>query len=155
MATMVSRLLDAADALVERGPKSSAFRRRAVSTAYYAVFHALAKGCAGFVLPSERPSSDMYEQVYRALDHKPLKTAFGRDPLRSNDRLRSIGDLVIKLQSERHRADYLPPTNDVFSLNQAKDLVEQARRAVADIEALNDSDLGVLAVALLFKVRER
>jgi len=108
--TMVDRLLDLADQMVREGFESSATRRRAVSTAYYAVFHALAKSCASILLRSIDKHSDIYERVYRALDHGPLKNAFmTKDgPLKYRQTLRDIGELVIQLQSERHRADYTP-----------------------------------------------
>ena len=107
--TMVSLLLEAADRLVAEGPRSSAFKRRAVSTAHYAVFHALASVRADSLLESTDRDTDEYERVYRALEHGPLKSAFGREPLTDRDDFRRIGDLVISLQTERHRADYLPP----------------------------------------------
>src|SRR5215831_1344468 len=124
---MVERLLDLADQLVREGRRSSALRRRAVSTAYYAVFHALAKSCASILLPSMDRNSEIYERVYRALDHGPLKTAFmaKAGPLADRDSLQKIGNLVVRLQSERHRADYLPPNPSMF-LDSAKKLVDQA-----------------------------
>ena len=76
MPTMVARLLDLADQMVREGAKSSALRRRAVSTAYHAVFHALAKSCASILLPSVDRNSDTYHRMYRALDHGPLRAAF-------------------------------------------------------------------------------
>jgi uncharacterized protein (UPF0332 family) len=130
--TMVNRLLDLADQMVREGSASSAIRRRAVSTAYYAVFHALAKSCASILLPSIGRNSEIYERVYRALDHGPLKKAFMTKggPLKHRKSLRDIGELVIDLQSERHRADYLPPNTSIFSSDEAKTIVDQARRAV-------------------------
>jgi uncharacterized protein (UPF0332 family) len=151
--TMVSRLLDAADLLIENGRLSGAFRRRAVSTAYYAVFHALAKTCANTLL--SRKDIEDYTRVYRALDHGPLKNAFKEAPLRDQPNLREIGDLVILLQSKRHDADYLPPTDGIFSRATAKELVEQAREAVAKIEALDPKDRRKLAASLLFKKRQQ
>jgi hypothetical protein len=56
---MVDRLLDLADQMVREGSGSSALRRRAVSTAYYAVFHALAKSCASILLPSIGRNSEV------------------------------------------------------------------------------------------------
>ena len=78
MTTMASRLIDAADLLVQEGAHSSAFRRRAVSTAYYAVFHALAKHCADVLLQPIKRNSYEYEQVYRALQLGTLKSAFAK-----------------------------------------------------------------------------
>src|ERR1700730_5524120 len=138
---MVARLLDLADQLVREGTRSSALRRRAVSTAYYAVFHALAKSCASILLPSTDRNSEMYERVYRALDHGPLKAAFmiKGGPLKHRENLQKIGNRVVRLQSERHRADYLPPKKGMFR-DDAHYLVDQARRAVLEIEHLGDDD---------------
>jgi hypothetical protein len=154
MATMVGRLLDLADQLVR--DTSSALRRRAVSTAYYAVFHALAKSCAGILLPSSIDrKSDAYQRIYRALDHGPLKAAFGAGagPLRDRVPLKKIGEVVIQLQSERHRADYMPPSKAFFPQNQAETLIARARKAVMEIEALSNEDRVALATWLLFKSR--
>ena len=154
MSTMVERLLDLADQLVREGRRSSALRRRAISTEYYAVFHALAKCCASILLPSMDRNSEIYERVYRALDHGPLKAAFmaKAGPLADRDSLQKIGNLVVRLQSERHRADYLPPNPNMF-LESARKLVDQARRAVSEIERLSDDDRIALAALLLFKSR--
>jgi uncharacterized protein (UPF0332 family) len=151
---MVSLLLEAADTLLKERPRSSAFKRRAVSTAYYAVFHALAKLCAENLLHSVARNTDEYSRVYRALEHGSLKTAFGKEPLRDHAELRKIGDLVVPLQSERYRADYLPPIKNVFSQQETRKLLEQARQAVSQIEALNSQDRRTLATCLLFRARQ-
>jgi uncharacterized protein (UPF0332 family) len=153
--SMVSLLLEAADKLLEERPRSSAFKRRAVSTAYYAVFHALAKLCAETMLHPAGRTTEEYARVYRALEHGPLKTAFEKEPLRSHGALRKIGDLVVALQSERHRADYLPPIKNVFSQRETKKLIDQARQAVSEIEALNSQDRRTLATCLLFRLRQQ
>lgn len=152
--SMVARLLDLAEQLVQEGERSSALRRRAVSTAYYAVFHAMAKSCASILVPAVDRSSEAYERVYRALDHGALKSAFViKGPLRERESLRRIGDLVITLQSERHKADYLPPNQRPFSSEDAQKLVLQARMAVSEIECLSEQDRCSLAIWLLFKNR--
>jgi uncharacterized protein (UPF0332 family) len=48
--TMVERLLALAEELADKSGKSLTLKRRAVSTAYYAVFHTLAKLCADELL---------------------------------------------------------------------------------------------------------
>jgi uncharacterized protein (UPF0332 family) len=154
MATMVDRLLDLADQMVGEGARSSALKRRAVSTAYYAVFHALAKSCAGTLLPSDDGNSEVYQRVYRALDHGPLREAFAsKGPLKDRDNLKRIGELVVELQSQRERADYMPPTKGLFSQKSAESLVDQARLAVSEIEGLSDEDRIALAGWLLLKSR--
>lgn len=154
MPTMVARLLELADQMAREGAKSSALRRRAVSTAYYAVFHALAKSCAGILLPSIDRNSDTYQRVYRALDHGPLRAAFTTTgPLKDRDTLQKIGELVVQLQSERHRADYMPLSKGLISRSKAETLVERARQAVFEIERLSNEDRIALATCLLFKSR--
>jgi hypothetical protein len=154
---MVGRLLDLADQLVQDGAWSSTLKRRAVSTAYYAVFHALAKSCASILLPSVDRTSDAYQRVYRALDHGPLKAAFAASagPLRDRSPLQKIGEVVVQLQSERHRADYMPPSKAFFPLNQAEELIGKARQAVMEIENLSTEDRVALATWLLFKSRSQ
>jgi hypothetical protein len=153
---MVGRLLDLADQLGREGVRSSALRRRAVSTAYYAVFHALAKSCASILLPSVDRNSDAYRRVYRALDHGPLRAIFApTGPLRDREPLQKIGEVVVQLQSERHRADYMPPSKDFFSPNQAESLIGKARQAVKEIETLSSRDRIALATWLLFKSRSQ
>ncbi|MEF2073895.1 hypothetical protein [Consotaella aegiceratis] len=151
--TMVDRLLSAAETLLAERPKSSAFRRRAVSTAYYAVFHSLARICVGNLAPGLSRGSEEYLRVYRALDHGPIKTVFNQSPLKENPNLRRIGSVVARLQSERLRADYLPPDPMLFSFSEAKDLVEQVRQIITDLGALQVQDRRLLAICLLFKTR--
>lgn len=153
MATMVERLLDIAAEMIARHPGSSAARRRAVSTAYYAAFHSLAQLCADELLPEAEISSLDYERVYRALEHGVLKTAFQveKSPLRQRRSLRQIGELIVPLRSERFKADYLPPRPGVFTRTKAEDLVDQARSVVKELAKLKPDDRRSLATHLLFK----
>jgi hypothetical protein len=89
------------------------------------------------------------------LDHGPLKARFDNDQLlRTHATIREIGNLVVILQSARQRADYLPPIRNVFSPDQVRELVDQARQAVDKIEALEPNERRTLAIALLFKDRQ-
>ena len=154
-ATLVSRLLDAADTLLKRRPGSAAFRRRAVSTAYYALFHALAKLCAESLLPAGAGHrAPEYARVYRALDHGPIKSAFNQSPLTDSSKLRTIGTLAVELQSSRHRADYYPPDDRLFPLASATDLIDKARQAIAELEQLTEDERRTIATCLLFKQRQ-
>jgi hypothetical protein len=153
MATMVERFLDIAEQLIASNPRSSAARRRTVSTAYYAAFHSLAQLCADELLPDVEAGSLDYERVYRALEHGTLKTAFRveQSPLRQRPSLRQIGDLIVPLRTERFRADYLPPMPGVFTRTKAEELIAQARSLVRQLEALGTVDRRSLATYLLFK----
>ncbi|MCC6737019.1 MAG: hypothetical protein IT534_12945 [Bauldia sp.] len=152
---MASSLIDAADALLQEGGRSVVFRRRAVSTAYYAVFHALAKLTADYVTRSAGRSTMEYERAYRAMAHTALRSAFANAPLVEHPRVREIGQIVVRLQAERERADYLPPGAAPFPTDVVRILLDRARDAVAAIESLRLSDESVrlLAVTLLFRDR--
>ena len=151
--TMVERLLALAEELAENSGKSLTLRRRAVSTAYYAVFHALAKLCAHELLGDRIDlRSQEYVRVYRSLEHGTLKTAFNAPPLNRVVTLQKIGSSVVELQSERIRSDYLPP-QPLYSRDQCRDLVESAKSAIGAIAALSQGDRRSLAVSLLFKNR--
>jgi hypothetical protein len=151
--TMVERLLALAEELAENSGRSLTLRRRAVSTAYYAVFHALAKLCANELLGGRIDvHSQEYVRVYRALDHGTLKTAFNAPPLNRAAPLQKIGSSVVELQSERIRSDYLP-SQSLYTRDQCRDLVDSAKSAVGNIAALSQSDRRSLAVSLLFKNR--
>lgn len=153
--TMVSRLLDAAETLLKEKPHSAAFRRRAASTAYYAHFHALAKVCASALLPSAKRDSDEYSRIYRALEHSAVGSAFRREPLSRHDVFKKIGEVSERLRTERERADYLPPSASLFTVEEAQEILGLAREVVAVVEGLNLEKRQLLASFLILKTRER
>lgn len=175
--TMAEALLDLAEELAGRdiagssGDKTrrAVVRRRAISTAYYAVFHALTRLCAKELLTGSRPAPE-YEIVYRALNHGSLKEAFNKEPLRSNPALKEIGNRVIELQTARNLADYLPIGR--FNRSRAADekirgdddkirppsiscrkLVQAAQSTLKLIADLSSDDRRTLAVYLILKSR--
>lgn len=157
MGTHVGRLLDLADALIDQHPRSSAVKRRAVSTAYYAAFHALMRTCADALLPDQGRDTAEYERVYRALDHGSMKNAFQAtgSPLRQSKHLSRIGELIVPLQSARMQADYAPPRINFYEADQARDFVAQAREIVSRLDALPAEAKLTLAVHLIFKDRSK
>jgi uncharacterized protein (UPF0332 family) len=153
--TMAERLLWLAkemNSMALRGRPS--VQRRAVSTAYYAVFHAIAGLCAEGILPEKEGLDDTreFERVYRALEHGSLKREFTQTPLKDNEYLNKIGALVVRLQSERHKADYLPPKR-LYSFDEASKLIESAGLAMELLEKLDAGNRRILAITLLFKNR--
>lgn len=171
---MIEALLELAEELARQGTAGSpgrredrirraVFRRRAVSTAYYAVFHALTRLCAKELLSRSKPATDEYELVYRALNHGPLKDAFNREPLRTVPSLKQIGERVIELQTARNLADYVPMGR--FNKSRAADekpkpptlscrkLVSSAKSTTRLIDSLSPDDRRTLAVYLIFKNR--
>ena len=151
--TMIERLMALAEELAEKSDRSPTLRRRAVSTAYYAVFHALAELCANELLGSETGKrSTEHVRVYRSLEHGTLKTAFAAPPLNGLATLQKIGNRVVRLQSERIRSDYLPQQS-LYTIDQSVDLVRSARTAILSLATLSLGERRTLAVSLLFKNR--
>ena len=80
--------------------------RRAVSTAYYAVFHSLAHTAAGLLIG--RKSSAAWHQVHRALEHGNAKSACQnkQSMQRFPHEIKEFADAFVDLQGARYQADY-------------------------------------------------
>lgn len=107
-----SDLLDTAYVLLSSagGKPTEASLRRAVSSAYYALFHCLSRECADLLIGgsgSDR-SDAAWRQVYRALEHGPAKTkcrkqeAIRKFPVE----IQIYASTFVELQEKRHSADY-------------------------------------------------
>jgi hypothetical protein len=118
-------LLEQADRLVAApvvGAPRQADLRRAISTAYYALFHAILTQAADDFVKQVHRQTARYELVYRSVSHKLLRTlcedvgkrtlpgkyakyapagGFGPD-------LVAVATAFVDLQEKRHSADYDP-----------------------------------------------
>ena len=85
--------------------------RRAVSAAYYAVFHELARTCADALVgktKAKRPNKAWVE-VYRGLDHGTAKNACNAAAnVAFPQGIKDFSDAFKQLQAARHAADYDP-----------------------------------------------
>ncbi|WP_298959479.1 hypothetical protein [uncultured Methylobacterium sp.] len=152
---LVYDLLDIADALAEQTGRRNlqkAAMRRAVSSAYYAVFHGLCFICARSLDVWTRDAK-LVEPVYRLLDHGQVKNRLaGRDAVELGPVIVGISAAFADLQERRHRADYSPPGLEVHRA-ETRNTVARARKTVADLESLNDDQRRRLAVLLITKTR--
>ena len=85
--------------------------RRAVSTAYFALFHALARQCADFWIGGKGAdrSSRAWAHAYRTLEHGHAKSRCMSSGTRSfPEEIQNFADVFVRLQNQRHRADYDP-----------------------------------------------
>jgi hypothetical protein len=118
-------LLDQAERLIASRGGSVARQvdlRRAISSAYYALFHTVATGASDDLVGRTHRHTARYQLVYRSVEHRSLlrlctdvsKTklpekyanhqpqgGFGSDLL-------AFADTVVELQEKRNRADYDP-----------------------------------------------
>lgn len=93
------------------GKPKQANLRRATSTAYYAMFHALAHCCADLLVGASKSSrsNEAWHQTYRSLEHGAVKNACAsaiikKFPLEIQD----FAALFVSMQKKRHDADYNP-----------------------------------------------
>ncbi|MCY4184321.1 MAG: hypothetical protein OXD45_03260 [Rhodobacteraceae bacterium] len=106
-------LIAIARELVNRDHPRQAYLNRAMSTAYYAMFHALCRNCADTLVgPEGTPdrSSHAWNQAYRAVEHGYAKNQCKRKPVmdRFPETIRNFAVYFVTLQELRHEADYDP-----------------------------------------------
>ncbi|MDX2155656.1 MAG: hypothetical protein SFW09_04015 [Hyphomicrobiaceae bacterium] len=127
--------------------------RRAVSTAYYALFLSLAKDSADLLVGAGRDRPEKaWSQVHRSLQHGDAKSACHQARnLGFPHEIKICCAIFIELQEMRHRADYDPD----YRLSRAVALqaVDMAERAIRSLRAAPRLDRKAFAVLLLFKRR--
>lgn len=133
---------------------NQALLRRAASTAYYAIFHALAARCASTLVAYSGSDWDTYTLVYRALEHHSSRRLFeGRDVASSyGPDIATLASAFVNLQQARIQADYLPQPFPLGRL-QVAELVEQARNACHIVDRIPAKQMRRLAVQLIIKRR--
>jgi hypothetical protein len=159
------QLLDQADDLADpaEGEPSEADLRRAVSSAYYAVFHRLTDLMVTAV--GENLEADARQALRRLPQHGAMKALFdwiergsaprtkpGADPLVAAVRDGALGAVPLatdfkQLQERRHAADYdhLSP----FEALDAADEIDRADLSIEVIDGLPDPSRHALAVLML------
>jgi uncharacterized protein (UPF0332 family) len=140
-------------AKASKGKPKRADLRRAVSSAYYALFHAIAEDAANLLVGVRVNALDKaWAQAYRALEHGAAKNACKEvRNLGFPTELAVVAELFISLQEKRHSADYDP----MLTLSRA-DAMEWISLATTAIEALSKADRGhrkAFAVHVLMKRR--
>lgn len=130
-----------------------AFMRRAVSTAYYAVFHALSRMCADELIGGGRAKTPAWGRVYRGIDHQAAKKALLSPEAGSiSPAVVAFGRAFASLQEARHEADYNPVFFGYF-YEETRAQIERARQAIDDLNAMSSDDRRTLATLVLFKPR--
>lgn len=112
--------------------------RRAVSTAYYAMFHALAKCGADSLVGSAgaQRSDEAWKQAYRALDHGFVRKACDKKDIFTKfpSEIQDFANLFLEMQVKRHKADY-DPNEKLFKsavlvdINRVESVVEKFKTA--------------------------
>ena len=128
--------------------------RRAISTAYYAMFHALMENNADMLYGQEtgQPKSRGWTAIYRTLTHTRAKTKLAPHNLSDfPDAVTDFAATFLDLQQQREDADYNP--NAIFTYSGTVNAINRAANDISNLFDTNDDDLKVLAAHLLFDNR--
>lgn len=125
---------------------------RAISTAYYALFHALAEFCGRELVGAWSPWAS-FRLIYRSLDHGPARKVFETFRMSADvsDDMKRIGESFRLLQKLRHEADYDPGFR--MTRRETEDLIEQAHEAIETLGRLGAEERKLLAVRLIGRTR--
>lgn len=153
----VSRLLaqvDDSDGSGSDVATRAAQLNKAISVAYYAMFHALAKNNADRLageLQTDR-DTDAWHRTYRALEHRTAYRQLNEGRLADFSRpVRVFGSSFRTLQELRHAADYDPRSQ--FSAAVTLSLIAEAESAIRDFLATTTAERRELAAHVLFPAR--
>ena len=127
--------------------------RRAVSTAYYALFHCLAATAAD-LLAGNGSRGPEWHQVYRALEHGKARRACQQQEVMRTFPidLRSFAKAFVDLQGARHEADYAPEGQ--YLKSEVLATVKMAEDAINEFEQADVQHRRGFAVHALFKRRQ-
>ena len=128
--------------------------RRAVSAAYYALFHALARCCADTLVgatPASR-SRTAWTQTYRALEHGYAKNQCLRPAIRGfPPEIRAFGRAFTEMQRNRNAADYA--TESDLSRAETMRLINRIEDVIADFATAPIADRRAFSAYVLLRVR--
>ncbi|HJT40329.1 MAG TPA: hypothetical protein VJ762_08370 [Sphingobium sp.] len=161
-------LLEQSESLASASPDRplrQADLRRAISAAYYGVFHYMLTAGADQFVGSDLRKSRRYTLVYRSVDHRSLrdicmeakkstpgakyqkyvpKAGFGEE-------IQSFANMVLELQEKRHDADYDP--SQWVTRTDAKLALTIARSAIERFESASLLQRKYFLTLLLFSPR--
>ena len=146
-------LIEVARALAESGaPPTQARLRRAVSTAYYAMFHCLAASAANLFIGTVR--NPAWHRAYRALEHGRAKSACrqGQAMREFPAEVRYFADVFVVLQVERQKADYALDT-DAYEKSDVLRRIVSAEQAISRFEQADVAARRDFAAHVLFRQR--
>ena len=147
-------LIETARTLAEagRGRPAQARLRRAVSTAYYAMFHCLAASAADLFIGRKR--SPAWHRTYRALEHGRARNACRQEPAMREfpAAVREFAKTFVMLQTERQQADYALDV-DAYQKSEVLEHVDSAELAIRQFEQADMDVRRGFAAHVLFRQR--
>lgn len=124
---------------------------RATSTAYYALFHTLARCAADLFIGGSKRRSGAWLQVYRALDHGTVKNACLNSagiPLFPK-KIQDFASMFVTMQEKRHKADY--DSSARVKKSQVSTDIDLAEAAIDDFVSVSTTERRAFAAFVIFK----
>ena len=153
-------LIDAARVLAgdsdtgrSQGRPRQAMLRRAVSTAYYAMFHALCNSNANLVagLSADPPTREAWTRTYRSLDHGPARNRLAGARMFQGPAVQEFVSAFALLQEQRQNADYDPHSS--YLRGQVVTLIDLAESATEGLMTTAAAVRRPLAAVVLLRER--
>ena len=138
-----------------RGRPQQVRLRRAISSVYYAMFHALAASNADSLIGSSPASvrSTEWERTYRALEHRFARDRFSTATAMASftESIRDFGSAFVIMQGQRHDADYNPRVT--FQRWEVLQAIERVEGVINDFLSTDLRTRRALATHVLFRPR--
>jgi uncharacterized protein (UPF0332 family) len=129
--------------------------RRAASSAYYALFHCLARSGADLLVGgagSDR-SKHAWKQVYRAIEHGSAKNACADGTIvpKFPKPIEDFANIFVTMQTKRHSADYDPSAR--FTKSEVVQDIATVRQAITRFYNAPLKDRRAFCAHVLFRRR--
>jgi len=123
--------------------------RRAISTAYYAMFHALASSNADCLVgtPYDPLTEHAWSRTYRGLNHNSAKRNLLQDRSLFSLRVQQFAGVFAQVQDLRHSADYDP--NRTFTLLETLEWIDRAEASIEGFMRTDADERKVVAIQSL------
>ena len=140
-----------------RGRPRQANLCRAVSTAYYSLFHCLASCCADTLVGGSGSdhSEPAWRQTYRALEHGTARQRCSRREVigRFPNEIQDFAKKFVEMQEKRHRADYDPEA--AFSKAVVSQDIDIVELRIKNFQRTPLKDRRAFAVYVLLSIRNQ
>ena len=136
-----------------RGRPQQTHLRKAISAAYYAMFHALANSNADTLVGSISSirNSTEWTRTQRALNHGIARAQIIKNEMVAFDSaIQDFGNTFLTLQLDRHEADYNPNPKEPFKRSETTRHIRRAREAIDNFQSISIQERRRFATYILF-----
>ena len=137
-----------ASRILAAGQPSQEALRRAVSTAYYAMFHALAASNADLIVGPRTPSNQSeWIATYRSLRHYRAENPLHGWPHLFSQPIQNFAFVIGSFKEWREDADYNPAAT--FTQHEVIIWIDRAEQAIIEFNAASPQERAMVAIATL------